>query len=309
MNLNNAIKQFKKSPNNSFSIYLFHGVIKKLNKKNSVANYNNKHINIKKFTTFIKEISKIGNAISMNDIYEITKRKKKLKKKSFAITFDDGFENNYSIAAPILINYKIPFTFYIATYFVDQNAMSWIDKVDYAIDKTKKKYINVPELKMTFQIQNRKSKIYFLNKIRKYLKENKKVDPYKFSYSFCKKLKITKFPTNNVIYKKMNWEKLKRISKNNLCLIGGHSHTHRILNYLNKKDLNNEIKLSLRLIEKNLGYRPIHYSYPEGFKKSFSKQVINKLKINNIKCCPTAIEGINSGYANPFFLKRIPITS
>ena len=143
----------------------------------------------------------------MNDIYEITQRKKKLKKKSFAITFDDGFENNYSIAAPILINYKIPFTFYITTSFVDRNAMSWIDKVDYAIDKTKKKYINVPELKMTFQIKNRKSKINFLNKIRKYLKENKEVDPYKFSYNFCKKLKITKFPTNNMIYKKMNWNK------------------------------------------------------------------------------------------------------
>ena len=309
MNLYKAIRQFKKSPNNSFSIYLFHGVIKKGNKKSSVANYNNKHIDIKKFSAFIKEISKIGNAISMNDICEISIGKKKIKRRSFAITFDDGFENNFSVAAPILVNFKIPFTIYITTNFVNKNAMSWIDKVDHAVDKTKKKKIHIPELKQTFEIKSKVSKIYCLNEIRKYLKQNKNIDPYKFSSIFCKKLKITKFPINDAIYKKLNWKKLKKISKNKLCLIGGHSHTHRILNYLNKKDLDNEIKLSLDLLEKNLNYRPIHYSYPEGFKESFSKKVINKLKKNNIKCCPTAIEGINFAYTNPFFLKRIPITS
>ena len=238
MNLNKAIREFKKSPNNSFSIYLFHGVINRVNKKNSVANYNNKHININKFSNFIKKISKIGNPISMNDVYEITKGKKKVKKKSFAITFDDGFENNFSIAAPVLVNLNIPFIIYITTDFVNKNAMSWIDKVDHAVDKTKKKKIYISELNKSFKIKNKVSKIICLNEIRKYLKQNKSIDPYKFSSNFCKELKISKFPTDNMIYKKLNWKKLKKISKNKLCLIGGHSHSHRILNYLNNNDLN-----------------------------------------------------------------------
>ena len=75
----------------------------------------------------------------MNDICKISIGKKKIKRRSFAITFDDGFENNFSVAAPILVNFKIPFTIYITTNFVNKNAMSWIDKVDHAVDKTKKK--------------------------------------------------------------------------------------------------------------------------------------------------------------------------
>ena len=36
---------------------------------------------------------------------------------SFAITFDDGFENNLSVAAPLLSDLKIPLTIYITTNF------------------------------------------------------------------------------------------------------------------------------------------------------------------------------------------------
>ena len=129
----------------------------------------------------------------MNEVYDIINNKKD-KKKSFAITFDDGFENNISIAAPVLINLQIPFTIYITTSFVDKNAMSWIDKIDYAINETKKKQINIPELNKNFQIKNKNLKINFLNKIRKFLKENNQIDPYEFSSNFCKNLKITKFP-------------------------------------------------------------------------------------------------------------------
>ena len=128
----------------------------------------------------------MGKPISMNEVYDIINNKKKIKKKSFAITFDDGFENNISIAAPVLINLQIPFTIYITTSFVDKNAMSWIDKIDYAINETKKKQINIPELNKNFQIKNKNFKINFLNKIRKFLKENNQIDPYEFSSNFCK---------------------------------------------------------------------------------------------------------------------------
>jgi len=307
MKLFDALKIYKKSPNNSLSIFLFHGVINKLINKNTVTNYNNKHINLKNFKFFIKNISKLGNPISMDEVYKNIKEKKNFSKKSFAITFDDGFENNISVAAPVLFGLKIPFTFYITTEFVDKNSMSWIDKIDYAVDKTKKKNIEIPELNKKYNIRSQKGKIYLLEKIRKYLKNNNKIDPYKFANNFCNKLKIKKFPTKNLIYKKMNWSQLRKISRNKLCTIGGHSHTHRILNYLNHGNLVYEIQKSIKLIKKNLGFKVGHYSYPEGFKKSFSSKVINLLKKNNIKCCPTALEGINKGKLNPFLLKRISI--
>ena len=58
---------------------------------------------------------------------------------SFSITFDDGFENNYSIARPILEKLSIPATFYVSTNLIDKNLMTWIDQIEYCIDQINSK--------------------------------------------------------------------------------------------------------------------------------------------------------------------------
>tara|TARA_B100000686_G_scaffold20794_1_gene19090 strand:- start:122 stop:358 length:237 start_codon:yes stop_codon:yes gene_type:complete len=78
MKLKDAIKIYKKSPKNSLSIFLFHGVINKLNNKNTVTNYNKKHIHLKNFKFFLKNISKLGKHISMDEVYKNIREKKKI---------------------------------------------------------------------------------------------------------------------------------------------------------------------------------------------------------------------------------------
>ena len=58
MKFKEAIKYLKKTPNNSISIFLFHGIINKNSKSNTVTNYNNKHLPVNKFQSFLREISK-----------------------------------------------------------------------------------------------------------------------------------------------------------------------------------------------------------------------------------------------------------
>ena len=95
-----------------------------------IRNYNRKHIEKDYFYKICSKLSKSGNALSMDQIYDILKKKKKLPERSFAITFDDGFYNNFKIAAPILKDLNLPATFYITTNFIDKNYMSWIDIVE-----------------------------------------------------------------------------------------------------------------------------------------------------------------------------------
>jgi peptidoglycan/xylan/chitin deacetylase (PgdA/CDA1 family) len=41
-----------------------------------------------------------------------------------AVTFDDGYRDNLSVAAPILLKYKIPFAIFVTSSFVSQNHSS-----------------------------------------------------------------------------------------------------------------------------------------------------------------------------------------
>ena len=50
-----------------------------------------------------------------------------------------------------------------------------------------------------------------------------------------------------------------------------------------------------------------HYSYPEGQSDHYNDDVINILRDNGVKCCPSAVHGINSEEDDLFHLKRIMV--
>lgn len=296
------IKKLKKILySTDLTIFLFHGVIKRKVKNNSIRNYNLKHICINKFEKYIKFLSKNGEAITLNDIKDL----KKNYKKKYIITFDDGFHNNYKFALPILKKYKIPHIIYLTTDYIDKNLISWIDRIDIAIDDSKKKSIYSNFFKKEFQIRTKEEKIMFLNFIRNYCKSLKKKDLNKFSEFLLKDLKLKSPRTSNSdLDKKLNWEHVIKMSKNNLTEFGGHSHTHNILGHLNFKQYNKELKKSINLIKKKTKIKINHYSYPEGFKTSYNNRIIQILKNKGIKTGVTTHE--NKNIKTSFFkLNRI----
>ena len=121
---------------NKLCIFLFHGVINK--NENEIRNYTGKHIESNIFKNCMEELKRFGNPISMDEVLDIVTSKRIFEPFSFAISFDDGFENNLSIAAPILKKLSIPFIIYLTTNFIEINGMSWTDKIEYALEKTSK---------------------------------------------------------------------------------------------------------------------------------------------------------------------------
>lgn len=281
------LSKLKKSLNSSdLSIYLFHGVIKDKIKSNSIRNYNFKHIDQNKFEKYIKFLSNNGNAITLNDILD----KNQNYKNKYIITFDDGFYNNYKYALPILKKYNVPHIIYLTTNYVDKNLISWIDRIDIAIDRCKKKYLYSNLFKKKFKISTKKNKILFLNFIRKYSKSLKKIDLNKFSEILLKDLKLfAPITSKSDIDRKLNWKHVIKMSKNNLTYFGGHSHNHNVLGHLSQSQYKEEIKKSISFISKKGNLKIKHYSYPEGFETSFNDKIINLLKKNKIQTAVTTL--------------------
>ena len=305
MQANKALLKLKNLKDNNYLIFLFHGVIKKNDYK--IRNYNKKHITKKNFLSFIKKCKKIGNPISINDLKEYKDKKKKLPKKSFIISFDDGFENNFSCAIPILKRLKIPTVFYLSTNFIENNDMSWIDKVEYCFEKYNHNLL-LPWRKKDIFLNKRSDKIKYLEEIRKIVKNDKKInvdDFCEYIFSATKIKPIKKLSTD--IDKKISWSKVKTINKSNLFTIGGHSHKHISLGLLSEKKMKYQIFKSLALFRKQINLNLKHYSYPEGQKIDFNHKVIKTLKDQKILVCPTAINGTNNLSTDFFLLKRISI--
>lgn len=58
------------------------------------------------------------HVIPLSELEQMLREKKKIPAKTVVLTFDDGYENNYTKAFPILKKYHFPATFFIITNFI-----------------------------------------------------------------------------------------------------------------------------------------------------------------------------------------------
>ena len=294
---------------NGLVILLFHGVIK--NSKYKVRNYIRKHIQEDYFYQTLKSLKKYGKCLSMNEIIYHKIEKIPFQPNSFAITFDDGFENNYTVAAPILDELNLPATFYITTDFVQNNTMSWTDQIEFGletIDNNCKKVVT-PWNSQKINISNIEEKIFFMKSLRSQVFEENFGDTEKIVDWFFDTIKMEKIiNSDDQLDKKLSWSQLIKMSENNLFDIGGHTHTHRILSYLKPKEIDFEIKHCLKLLSEKANINTKHFAYPQGQANHYNFKVINNLKKSGIIICPTAINGVNSLDIDLIELKRNMVT-
>ncbi len=72
------------------------------------------------FRKHIQWLNKKFRVVSIEESTDILIKKKKTKKPICAVTFDDGYAENYLHALPILREFSIPATFFVASGFVDK---------------------------------------------------------------------------------------------------------------------------------------------------------------------------------------------
>ena len=304
--MEDKFKRYLNIKKNNFVIFLFHGVVKKDLFK--IRNYNKKHILQKNFISILQQLKKNGCILSLDEIYTSIKNKIPLPKNTYAITFDDGFENNYSIAAPILSDLNLSATFYFATDFVENNAMSWIDKLEYCLEVKKKGEVYIPWMQKKVGFDTNKSKINLLENIRTFVKNDLNFNIENFVTNFFSDCKIRVISQlDSSIDKKINWSQVRNLNKSSLFTIGGHSHNHLSFGSLDQAKSNFQLNKSFKLFKDKLNIDINHYSYPEGQKKDYNETLISKLKYKGIKLCPTAIPGVNNFKTDFFNLRRVMI--
>ena len=288
----------------TFVIYLFHGIIEKSDYE--VRNYSRKHLEKDEFYALIKGLKLRGCALTMDEIVDNHKTNKKCPKYSYAITFDDGFENNFSVAAPMLSDLNMPAIFYVSTELIQNNSMTWTDKVEYCIEQMDSGILQIVWLPSPIPINNKKSKIEFVEMLRDTVKVNSEINTEELVENIYNQCDIDPIvESEHPLDKKMSWEQVQTLDEQTEFTIGGHSHHHVNLAFLDNALLEYEISKSISLLKEKGGISTCHYAYPEGLEYCFSEKVIEKLKEYSIVCCPTAIEGVNNNFTDLFHLRRV----
>ncbi len=184
--------------------------------------------------------------------------------------------------------------------------MSWIDRIEYCLERAEAGELSFPWSVAPRSFASPAEKRALLSEIRSNVKSDPRLDVDEFVSSIFRQCHAPEiFASDDPLDRKLNWGQV-RAWRDMGFSVGGHSHTHAILSFLDKRELDREIDVSLTLLRR-AGISTEHYSYPEGLSHCYSEGVIAALQLRGIACCPTAEDGLNAPGADPFRLKRIMV--
>ncbi|MGO9076410.1 MAG: polysaccharide deacetylase family protein, partial [Terriglobales bacterium] len=89
------------------------------------------------FEAHMETLAKNFSPVTVEDVAQFAKSGRELPPHAVAVTFDDGFADNYEVALPILKRYGIPSTFYIMVDAVENGRLPWYCRIRFAFNSTR----------------------------------------------------------------------------------------------------------------------------------------------------------------------------
>jgi len=253
--------------------------------------------------SFRLQMERLGRNFQVLPLEELIHRARegRVPPRSMAITFDDGYEDNYENGFPILKKLGIPATIFLATGGINDQGMLWHDKIFCGFFLAPSSSVRIQGRQ--YPLSNTFQRAIALNEFRSFLRQfpystwSKRVD------QLLLELEVEQGQCWPFV-RKLKWEQIKQMQKSQISF-GAHTVTHPILTCLSREDAEQEILESKKRIEQEIGEPVNLFAYPNGGEKDFDREVKSIIQKLGFSAAVTTIFGGNSRGTDPFELRRI----
>ncbi len=242
---------------------------------------NNSRVTPSAFHRQIKYLHDNGYSfISLQEIAACVKNNELLPYKTVAITFDDGYRDNYLNAWPVLKKYNVPATIFVTTSFIKGKHTIWLDTVDLVVNRTQKKkvYYNGH----TFDLSSAAGR-YTLFRYTVNLLKLKQKDEIKAGVEELCRVLDCHVEDKPDARTNLSWDEVTQMQQS-VVSFGAHGCVHISLAHQSDKTVENEIVSSKRAIEQHTGTVCDTFAYPYGQDYNYDGRTISILRDNGFVC-------------------------
>lgn len=232
------------------------------------------------------------------------------------VTFDDGYRDNFDIAAPILRERGIPATFFLPTGFFEEPRLPWWDRVACILKQSRVNRLTLPlrpdgdapPLTIDLTEISRPAAIRMV--IDAFL-DGRIADDSWFLTMMAERAEVVLDPSTAARALFADWDQVRRLTGPETGLsVGSHGHSHRRLAGLDDDAQRDELAGSRRILEDRLG-RPVEaLAYPYGWPGTFDERTRSLAAEAGYRVAFASFEGINHrDSTDPFAVHRLGVGS
>lgn len=209
------------------------------------------------------------DVISFADLREFELRGSKWPRRPLIITFDDGYRDNYTNAFPILKEFGLKATMFLASGHIGSPELFWWDRIAYCIKRTERAALRLPDFSPEpVRIGNLRERIALIQGVLAWIKRI----PEEAKSRFIEELSCEAgVAPPHISDMHMSWDEVREMAAGGIEF-GSHTVAHPILANVSRGRLREEIFESKRTIERELGSQIIAFAYPSGTRSRFNQE-------------------------------------
>ena len=266
------------------------------------------HLPVEIFRSVCALLASEYHVISMSDFIEAQSRKLNLPANSVVLTFDDGFESNFKLAYPILQQFNLPATIFVATAFLDGADMLWFQRIDLALGRTRNESLTwkINGRTLHLRLRTRQERQNSLVELIPELKMLPDADLLGEVNRLERALGVDtpRLADLPAPMRPLTWALANEMIAGGLIEIGGHTHTHPILARCESFSMQAEITTCRDRIRAETDVAPVSFAYPNGGEGDYTGETVRMVKAAGFKSACTTMCGRVDAESSLFQLPR-----
>lgn len=256
---------------NQARVLAYHGVD---DRNEPALNFDGFHVHPDLFERHLRTLKGHYHVVSLRSLATCFSEGRPPPRGAVAITFDDGYRNNRTLAAPLLKKYQLPATFFITTGFIDGLIQPWWFRLRQAGLK---------------DVVSREAALKRMSADERERSLGELGIPPALPYPM------------------LTWDDVRMLARDGHD-IGAHTVTHVSLAHESPEIVAAEVERSIARIEEMTGIRPSLYSYPYGEPVHFTPALLRTVRDAGCIGAVTTVEGFNAAGTDPFLMRRLNVT-
>lgn len=173
-----------------------------------------------------------------------------------AVTIDDGFADNYTLAWPVLRRYEVPATIFLATDFLDTGRPPWPTQIIDVLERTEAKTLMGP---ISAPLKGRTARANAAALLKRRFASLAPQERFAELASLRRALRVVESNT----YLPLTWRQVREMSAAGVRF-GSHTCYHSILPMVERTIATEELLASKERVEAELQLPCTEFAYPDG---------------------------------------------
>ncbi|HEX4405715.1 MAG TPA: polysaccharide deacetylase family protein, partial [Polyangia bacterium] len=246
-------------------ILMYHGVTRAPSR--GLLNCEGKHVGVDRFVEQLRFLKRHRRVIPLDALVSGVVTGADMRG-AVAITFDDGYENNVTQAAPVLAELKMPATFFLATGYVDADRWMWVDKLEFVLNHTTCSALTLEGIGHVGLEDKREA----LRVIKRFAKQQPQEILERLVAVVDEQCGVSsEAPAGD--HRFMTWAQARAL-KGSGFEIGAHTVSHPMLSRVELAQAEREMVDSRAAIRRELGVCSEIFCYPNGKTSDYTPQII-----------------------------------